>query len=356
MFITKTKSGIYYLYYNDENYRRQKVSTRARRKSDAYKFLQTFKVENAKKKAPMLFSTFMIQFFEYSRNNLMSSTLEIYQRTREIFLETIGDMLMERLTPYHWDKYVSLRLQKVSPVTVNIELRALRSIANKAYRWRIIKENPFALLPGCRVPEKFPEYFTKEEFAAFQCSVEDEWFKDLTLFALLTGMRRSEITNLLWNKIDFEKKMIQVVSNPTFKVKAGKKESSLFTKTFLPMLKRRFQKHPEGLVFTFEGQKIREDFVTHKFRKVLKASGITKTGLRFHSFRHTFASWLVQDGVPLYEVQRLLGHSTIAVTEMYSHLQPCQLHSAVNKLRIAPNESSSEAMLKEFQQPPPTPR
>ena len=123
MFITKTKSGIYYLYYNDENYRRQKVSTRARRKSDAYKFLQTFKVENAKKKAPMLFSTFMIQFFEYSRNNLMSSTLEIYQRTREIFLETIGDMLMERLTPYHWDKYVSLRLQKVSPVTVNIELR-----------------------------------------------------------------------------------------------------------------------------------------------------------------------------------------------------------------------------------------
>ena len=61
-------------------------------------------------------------------------------------------------------------------------------------------------------------------------------------------------------------------------------------------------------------------------------SGIQKKGLHFHSLRHTFASWLVQEGVSLYEVQRLLGHSNISVTEIYAHLQPCQLHSAVNKL------------------------
>ena len=59
--------------------------------------------------------------------------------------------------------------------------------------------------------------------------------------------------------------------------------------------------------------------------------------LHFHSFRHTFASWLVQDGVSLYEVQKLLGHSNIAVTQVYSHLQPEGLHSTVNKISLTLN-------------------
>jgi site-specific recombinase XerD len=61
------------------------------------------------------------------------------------------------------------------------------------------------------------------------------------------------------------------------------------------------------------------------------------TKLHFHSLRHTFATWLVQDGVSLYEVQKLLGHSNISVTEIYSHLQPEQLHGTVNRLQIALN-------------------
>lgn len=52
MFLSKSKHGIYYLWYKDENNRRQKVFTKARRKSDALKFLQNFKVEDAKRKAP----------------------------------------------------------------------------------------------------------------------------------------------------------------------------------------------------------------------------------------------------------------------------------------------------------------
>ena len=56
--------------------------------------------------------------------------------------------------------------------------------------------------------------------------------------------------------------------------------------------------------------------------------------LHFHSLRHTFATWLVQDGVNIYEVQKLLGHSSVKVTEIYSHLVANELHNAVNKLSI----------------------
>jgi site-specific recombinase XerD len=49
------------------------------------------------------------------------------------------------------------------------------------------------------------------------------------------------------------------------------------------------------------------------------------------------AGQLVQDGVSLYEVQKLLGHSNIAVTQVYSHLQPEQLHNTVNKIHISMN-------------------
>ena len=53
---------------------------------------------------------------------------------------------------------------------------------------------------------------------------------------------------------------------------------------------------------------------------------------RIHDLRHTFASWLVTEGVPLLEVSRLLGHSTIKMTERYAHLEQDSLESAVSLL------------------------
>jgi site-specific recombinase XerD len=50
--------------------------------------------------------------------------------------------------------------------------------------------------------------------------------------------------------------------------------------------------------------------------------------------RHAYASWLVQKGASLYEVQKLLGHSSIAVTQIYAHLAPSQLHETVNRIQL----------------------
>jgi site-specific recombinase XerD len=78
-------------------------------------------------------------------------------------------------------------------------------------------------------------------------------------------------------------------------------------------------------------------WVSHKFKYYVYEARFSDDRLHFHSLRHTFASWLVQDGVSLYEVQKLLGHSSIAVTQVYSHLQPEQLHATVNRLKVGLN-------------------
>ena len=82
--------------------------------------------------------------------------------------------------------------------------------------------------------------------------------------------------------------------------------------------------------------KLKEDFVSKTFKRHVRLSGLNPA-LHFHSLRHSFASWLVQDGVSIYAVKELLGHSDVKTTQVYSHLQPEQLHSTVNKIQVSLN-------------------
>ena len=87
-------------------------------------------------------------------------------------------------------------------------------------------------------------------------------------------------------------------------------------------------------MFTLNGKKIYDEWITHAFKKAVVAARLEDGRIHFHSLRHTFASWLVQDGVSLYEVQKLLGHSSTRVTEVYSHLQPEMRHDTVNRIHV----------------------
>jgi site-specific recombinase XerD len=85
------------------------------------------------------------------------------------------------------------------------------------------------------------------------------------------------------------------------------------------------------LVFTLEGRQITGDWFSHKLKKYLNKLNSPKK-LNVHSLRHTFASWLVQSGASIYEVQKLFGHSDIKVTQIYAHLDPNELHSVVGRI------------------------
>ena len=107
--------------------------------------------------------------------------------------------------------------------------------------------------------------------------------------------------------------------------------------TALYILSARHGKETSEYVFTLNGKKISEGWLTHAFKKAVYDLRLPDDRLHFHSLRHTFASWLVQEGVSIYAVKELLGHSDVKTTQVYSHLQPGELHSTVNKIQIALN-------------------
>ena len=104
---------------------------------------------------------------------------------------------------------------------------------------------------------------------------------------------------------------------------------------------------PDSLVFADRnGKEIGK--VSNAFDRAVKElgfnNGITDplNKFTFHCLRHTFASWLVQNGVDLYTVKELLGHSTLAMTERYSHLAKDTLKNAVKKLEDSLKTSTKE--------------
>jgi len=91
---------------------------------------------------------------------------------------------------------------------------------------------------------------------------------------------------------------------------------------------------PNDLVFqNRNGKPIKQ--ISKSFERAVNELGLNdnvtdqRQKVLFHTLRHTYASWLVQQGEPLYTVQKLMGHASIAMTERYSHLAPDNLKSAV---------------------------
>lgn len=99
----------------------------------------------------------------------------------------------------------------------------------------------------------------------------------------------------------------------------------------MKLLDRRAAATRYEYVFDRNGGRKTGSYIAHMFKKFVRKAGLNER-LHFHSLRHTFATCLVQSGVSIYEIQKLLGHSSIVITQMYSHLAASELHRAVNKI------------------------
>jgi integrase len=150
--------------------------------------------------------------------------------------------------------------------------------------------------------------------------------------ALNTGCRRGELLNLEWSRVDTEHHKILLEARHT---KARKRRTVPLNDDALRTLMRirhwqTEKKLNTPYVFGYEKGKI----TTFKasWKSALQRSGIEN--FRIHDLRHTFASWLVMDGVSIYIVKDLLGHASITQTEIYAHLAPDQGSEAVRRIAL----------------------
>ncbi len=245
MFLSKSPDGVWYIYYYGPDGKTKRKSTRCKQKSDALKFLQTFKIEKEVKPQNNTLSNFTKTFLSYASTSFSKGTVGLYEVALKRLQVIAGELPLSSLTPQHWDLYKAQRLKPndigicVSPVTVNIELRTLRAALNTAFRWKLIDSNPFSCQKLCRVEEQSPIFFTKEDFQKLISIIKEGWLKEIVIIAALTGMRRGEIVNLRWSNLDLKRKVLVVQSNPTFRTKSGKRRCIPLSETVFYLLRQK---------------------------------------------------------------------------------------------------------------------
>ncbi len=328
----KRSNGKYYTCYEEDGKRKWK-STGQIHKSDALRELIHFETHLKTYRSKITLKQFTEDLFVHAQTSYAPKTVEMYSAALNRLQSILGDKHLSSISPRDADLYRATRSKEVSPVSVNIELRTLRASFSLAQRWKLISENPFKRISLLRIPEQRPVYIRKEDFGKLLSAIEDPWFRELVTFAVLTGLRRGEILNLTWKDVDLERKLIHIQSGEGFITKAGKRRSVPMNERVRNFLSEKPHASLEETVFTFGGNRIRGDHVTKKLKASVRKAGLDEK-IHFHSLRHTFATWLVQGSVNIFEVQKLLGHSNVSTTQVYSHLASSELQGAVDRLEL----------------------
>ncbi len=172
---------------------------------------------------------------------------------------------------------------------------------------------------------------------------------EMACLALHCGLRAGEIFNLIWGCIDFDAGSILLVDT-----KGGKNRTVYITELVKQILASKKKGKPTDLVYTNrKGVKVKE--ISNAFGRAVTKLGLNegiedpRMKVIFHTLRHTYASWLVQNGVNLYTVKELMGHSTLAMTERYAHLANENLKNTVkvleNNLNTGKDSASSNPVI-----------
>jgi len=210
-----------------------------------------------------------------------------------------------------------------TPATVNRILALMRSILRKAEReWEWIEHAPMIKLR--KEDNKRIRWLTMNEANRLQQELP-EHLADAMVFALYTGLRESNITQLEWSEINFSQCHAAI---PAHKAKSGKAIAVPLNSEVMAVLRKRNGTHPR-FVFTYQGQPVRW-FNTKAWRKALQRAGITD--FRWHDLRHTWASWHVQNGTSLQELQQLGGWANFDMVLRYAHLSSHHLRDAAERI------------------------
>lgn len=335
MFVTKRSNGYYYAHYLDEDGKWKGVSTRTTCKVEANKFFSSLKENLANKGRTLSIGAFTERYLDYSRSHHAQRTTEKADYVLRLFRATVGEKMMDRVTPLDIERYKTKRLTSVSSVTVNIELRTLKAFFGLAYKWVMIQKRPFKNVALLRIPQSEPIYLIEEDYMALICVIRWPWLKYLVTLAVNTGLRRGELVNLRWDHIDFDNRVLKVANTSVFQTKSRRERLVPLNLTAMALLEG-LSRRSEYVFAGDRGRKLDDEHVSRKFRKAVKEAGLSDD-LHLHSPRHTFATWLVQSGVGIYEVRKLMGHSSVAVTQVYAHLALSELHSAVEKISLSLN-------------------
>jgi integrase len=217
--------------------------------------------------------------------------------------------------------------------------RVYRAEFNRFKVWGYIIANPFELkLPGRQKEE--PVVITAKHINIIHRKLTEKGkqvIADMVLFAVDSGIRLGEEANLRWSDVDFKNRIV-TIGNKLFKTKSKKIRKIPFNDRMEEILNRNSSRQLKGnkilreFVFTQNnGKPYQTDTVSKAFKKVCRENSMPEE-YHWHCLRSTAASNWVNRGVPIYTVQKLLGHSSVNTTQIYAKVDLEELREAVNRL------------------------
>lgn len=274
---------------------------------------------------------FIAEYLNFAKGN---KALQSYQRD-ELTLRHLTEFIkVDRLgaiTPSALEAYKAHRVGKgTKPSTLNRELNTIKAMFNKALAWGALSKNPAQSVRKLKETHKKIRYLSREEVSTLVKAAAGRMRPIIETF-LHTGFRRDELIHLAWADVDFKNKVLSVQAKDGWHPKDYETRHIPITARLAEVLQG-IPKADDSYVFKNGGANpLDADVLSHDFRKLARGCGIKNASI--HTLRHTFASHLVMNSVDLYTVQKLLGHSSIKTTEIYAHLAPDYLRSAMDKLR-----------------------
>lgn len=207
--------------------------------------------------------------------------------------------------------------------TVNRRIELVRNILKRAHEdWEWIDRVPrfrFLVEPKGRVRFLTPDV-AKRLLAALPSHL-----RVMAAFSLMTGLRQGNVKRLRWAQVDLKRGLAWIDAH---EAKGGKAIPVPLTAEAVELLRMQQGGHPE-FVFHYRGKPIVQ-VGTKAWRATLKREGIEN--FRWHDLRHTWASWHVQHGTPLYALQELGGWSDSEMVRRYAHLAPEHLAAYAKRM------------------------
>lgn len=222
---------------------------------------------------------------------------------------------------------MALMDEGMSPVSVNRKIATLRSFYKYLCRQEVIEQSPCQYLDQLKTPKRLPVFVhdTAMELMLDQCPFEEGYsgMRDRTILELFyqTGMRLSELTYLRNNQVDFAMKHIVVEGKGSKQriIPFGKVLNLVF-KSYLDIRNQEFgnQQPSDSFFLTKKGEPVYSKLIYRVVQKhIAMVSTISKKSP--HVLRHSFATILLNNGADIYAIKELLGHSSLAATQIYAH-------------------------------------
>ena len=221
---------------------------------------------------------------------------------------------------------ISLVEDKIAPSSINRKIASLRSYYKFLVRSGIIADDPSVRLKALRTPKRLPQFAQEIEmqrlFESVDFGNDFSGVRDQLLLELLyaTGMRRAELIELKVSSINTEKSQVKVLGkrNKERVIPLNIEVAKLIQKYLQLREVECMSEANNFLLLTDKGQPLYEAFVYRKVKKYLgAATSLDKNSP--HVLRHTFATHLLNNGADLNAVKELLGHSSLAATQVYTH-------------------------------------